>query len=166
MAQGHMDQECQNKNSTKQQAPLPAAPSPDDNTFPLAPNDGTCSHYCFVAMLKPMGQIYTDQTGKFVTPSSTGNNYILILYDYDSNAILAVPFKNHKSKSILQAYKMGHAQLCAASLHLKLQHLDNEASHALQNHLTAKGVDFQLVLPNLHHSNAAEHAIHTFKNHF
>jgi len=47
-------------------------------------------------MLEPMGQIYTNQTSKFVALSSTSNNYILILYNYDSNAIIAVPFKNHK----------------------------------------------------------------------
>jgi len=50
-----------------------------------------------------------DLTGKFVAASSNGNNYILIIYDYDSNAILAIPLKNHRAESILQAYKTGHA---------------------------------------------------------
>jgi len=88
--QGHMDQERQHKNSTKPKQSLPL----EDDAFPLAPMDGARIHFCYAAMLEPTGQIYTDQTGKFVAPSSTGNNYILILYDYDSNAILAVPFKN------------------------------------------------------------------------
>ncbi|MCK7513582.1 MAG: hypothetical protein MZV70_62545 [Desulfobacterales bacterium] len=35
--------------------------------------------------MEPTGQVYTDQTGRFITPSSNGNNYLLILYDYDSN---------------------------------------------------------------------------------
>ncbi len=109
MMQGHMDQEQQHKNSTRPKEDPPL----DDNAFPPAPLDGTCIHFCYATMLKPTGQIYTDQTGKFVAPSSTGNNYILILYDYDSNAILAVPFKNQKSESILNAYKIGHARLCA-----------------------------------------------------
>jgi hypothetical protein len=34
------------------------------------------------------GQIYTDQAGRFPVVSSKGNTYIMILYDYDSNAIL------------------------------------------------------------------------------
>jgi len=36
----------------------------------------------------------------------------------------------------------------------------------LQDHLTAKGIDYQLIPPNLHHHNAAKRAICTFKNHF
>jgi hypothetical protein len=39
------------------------------------------------------GQIYTDQTGRFPVVSSKGNKYIMILYDYDSNAILAQHIK-------------------------------------------------------------------------
>jgi len=32
--------------------------------------------------------------------------------------------------------------------------------------MTAEGIDYQLVPPHLHHRNAAEQAIRTFKNHF
>ena len=32
--------------------------------------------------------------------------------------------------------------------------------------MTAEGIDYQLVPPNLHRRNAAEQAIRTFKNHF
>jgi len=42
----------------------------------------------------------------------------------------------------------------------------NKASCALQKHMTAEGIDYQLVPPNLHHHNAAKRVIHTFKNHF
>jgi len=104
-----MDQEQQHRNSTKTKQALPLdAISLDDDTFPSAPTDGTSTHFCYAAMLKPTGQIYTNQTGKFVALSSTGNNYILILYDYDSNVIIAIPFKNCKSDSILNAYKVRH----------------------------------------------------------
>ena len=40
------------------------------------------------------GKIYTDQTGRFPVVSSKGNKYIMVLYDYDSNAILAKPIKD------------------------------------------------------------------------
>jgi hypothetical protein len=43
------------------------------------------------------GQIYTDQTGRFPVVLSKGNKYIMILYDYDSNAILAQPIKDRTS---------------------------------------------------------------------
>jgi len=59
-------------------------------------------------MMEPTGQTYMDLTGKFVSPSSAGNNYILIVYDYDSNGILAVLLPNHHSDSILAAYQTMH----------------------------------------------------------
>jgi len=57
-------------------------------------------------MMEPTSQAYMDLTGKFVATSTTGNNYIL--YDYDSNGILAIPLKTHCSKAILEAYQMTH----------------------------------------------------------
>jgi len=51
--------------------------------------------------MEPTGQMYMDLTRKFIAPSSSGNNYIMIIYNYDSNTILAIPLKNHKSESIL-----------------------------------------------------------------
>jgi len=127
---------------------------------------GERTHLCYAAMMEPTGQAYMDLTSKFVATSTTGNNYILIVYNYDRNGILAVPLKTHHTKAILEAYQMAHTCLCAARLCPKLQQLDNEASHALQDFMTAEHIDFQLVPPHVHHRNAAECAIHTFKNHF
>ena len=39
------------------------------------------------------GVAYTDLTGKFPYRSSRGNNYIMVAYNYDGNAILAEPVK-------------------------------------------------------------------------
>jgi len=103
-----------------------------------------------MALMEHTGQTYMDLTRKFVAPSSSGNNYIMIIYDYDSNTILAIPLKNCKADSILAAYKIGHARLCAAGLQPKLQCLDNEASCALQDFLTTELVDYQLAPPHLH----------------
>jgi hypothetical protein len=38
-------------------------------------------------------KIYTDQTGRFPVISSKGNTYIMVLYEYDGNVILAEPIK-------------------------------------------------------------------------
>ncbi len=100
--------------------------------------------------MEPTSQAYMDLTGKFVTPSSTGNNYILIVYSYGSNGILVVPLKTHHSEAILEAYQVAYTQLCATGLHPKLQCLDNKASHALQDFMLAKNVDYQLVPPHVH----------------
>ena len=92
MIKGHLDQSRKNQRSTKATliSPDPEPSSePDIETFPHSPTSGERSHFCYVSIFEPTGQIYTDQTGKFVAPSSNGNNYLLVVYDYDSNCIIA-----------------------------------------------------------------------------
>jgi hypothetical protein len=125
-----------------------------------------CTHACYPAISEPTGQVYSDQTGKFVVPSSNGNNYLLVLYDYDSNHIFAQPFQNRTALCTLAAYQEVHARLCSASLKPKLQRLDNEYSQLLKNCLAESDIDYQLVPPGVHQRNAAERAIHTFQNYF
>jgi hypothetical protein len=48
----------------------------------------------------------------------------------------------------------------------KLQTPYNEASAALKNYFTEKEMNYQLVPPHCHRTNAAERAIRTFKEHF
>jgi hypothetical protein len=119
-----------------------------------------------VSVIEPTGKIYTDQTGEFITPSSTGNNYLLALCDYDSNSILARPMKSRHATTILSAYKVLHTKLCTAGLRPQLQRLDDECSTILKEYMTAQDVECQLVPPGVHRRNAAERAIRTFKNHF
>jgi hypothetical protein len=52
---------------------------------------------CIYAATIDAGQIYTDQTGHFPVISSKVNKYIMVLYEYDGNAILAEPIKNRTS---------------------------------------------------------------------
>lgn len=168
MIKGHLDQDRKNQRSTRRgdtAAPLPA-PSPDD-TFPSSDRDNARTHMCFAAVFEPAaGQIHSDQTGKFVVASSTGNNYVLVVYDYDSNGILVEPMRSRTGPCILAAFKTLHARLVAAGLRPQLHRLDNECSTALKTFLRAADIDYQLVPPRLHRRNAAERAIRTFKNHF
>ena len=46
----------------------------------------------------PKQMTYGDQTRKFPFKSSRGNEYIMIMYDHDANAILAKPFKTRQAK--------------------------------------------------------------------
>jgi hypothetical protein len=50
------------------------------------------------AAIMETSQIYTDLTGRFPTTSLSGNRYILILYDYDSNSVIYAPMKNKGGK--------------------------------------------------------------------
>ena len=176
---GHLDQSRQNQRSTAKPPPgLPLLPVDEDDdseealledAFPT-PNSGSNerTNLCYTACLPtlPTGQIFTDQTGRFIVPASTGNTQLFILYDYDSNSIHAEPMPNKTSGSILAAYKRVHNVLVTAGLRPKLQRLDNECSEALKEFMTEQDIDFQRVPPGIHRANAAERAIRTFKNHF
>jgi len=107
--------------------------------------------------MAPTGQTYMDLTRKFVAQSSSGINYIKIIYDYDSNAILAIPLKIAKQSQFYQ-----HTRPDMPSC---VQQDFVQALCALQDYLSTESVDYQLVPPHLHWCNAAERAIWTFKNH-
>ena len=112
------------------------------------------------------GQIYSDLPGRFLAPSSAGNAYMLIVYDYDSNMILAEPMKSRSGAEYLAAYQKIHTLLTSRGLKPQMQKLDNEASTALQQFMHEEAIDYQLAPPHVHRTNAAERAICTFKNHF
>ena len=50
------------------------------------------------------GTISTDQTGGFPITSRRGNKYVMVLYDFDTNAILATAIKNRKTEQLVQGY--------------------------------------------------------------
>jgi hypothetical protein len=124
------------------------------------------SHFLFADCQPVSGKIYTNQTGRFLTPSSAGNSYLLILYGHDSNSIHAEPMLSHNASKILAAYMHAHTLLTSRGLHPLLQTLDNEASHLLHTFMATEQIDYQLVPPHIHRRNAAERAIQTLKNHF
>jgi hypothetical protein len=112
------------------------------------------------------GNIGSDQTGRFIAPSTRGNNYLFILYNYDSNSIQAEPIPNRKKESIKAAYKKILRLLQRRGLHPQLHGLDNEASQLLKDFIPEEDIEFQLTPASLHRRNWAERAIQTFKNHF
>jgi hypothetical protein len=50
--------------------------------------------------------MYTDQTGKFPKKSSKGNQYIMVLIEINSNAILDEAMKNCSAGEMIQAYQV------------------------------------------------------------
>jgi hypothetical protein len=124
-------------------------------------------NYIYAAIMDT-DQIYTDITGRFTTTYISGNKYILILYDYDSNSnsVLAAPRKNRGDKDMVRDFDLFVQSLIIRGLKPSLQRLYNEASLALRNYLTKQGIDYQRAPPHVHRRNNAERAIQTFKNHF
>jgi hypothetical protein len=90
-SKGHMNQIRQKIRSTQ-----PAVDHPTQE--PDMVQEDKCN-YIYAAVMET-NQIYTDLTGRFPTNSLSGNNYILILYDYDSNIFLSAPMKNRDDTRI------------------------------------------------------------------
>ena len=109
--------------------------------------------------------IATDQTGRFPTISQRGNKYIMVLYNYDSNAILATGTKGRKGTELIESYEILYKRLVSAGIKPVLQRLDNEASDGLISAIKEKGLKYQLAAPYSHRLNPAERAIQSFKNH-
>jgi hypothetical protein len=93
------------------------------------------------------------------------NKYIMILYDYDSNEILAQPIKDRTAPELLKAFQIMEQELVARCLKPKLMKLDNEASKLLKTYLHQQDITFQLLPPYSHRRNSAERAIRSFKDH-
>jgi hypothetical protein len=61
--------------------------------------------YVYAAIMET-DQIYTDLTGRFPTTYHSGNTYILLLYDYNSNSVIAVPMKNRGDEEMVRIFDL------------------------------------------------------------
>jgi hypothetical protein len=154
---GHLNEQRQNARTTKIKDAEVIVTEPDLD-------HGIKTQFVYAATIDA-GQIYTDQTGMFPVVSSKGNKYIMILYDYDSNAILAQPIKDRTAPELLKAFQVMEQELVARGLKPKPMKLDNEASKLLKMYLHQQDITFQLVPPYSHRRNSAERAIRSFKDH-
>ena len=114
----------------------------------------------------PTGKIHSNQTGRFPIKSSSGNKYIMVIYEYDQNAILVKPLPDISKESIVQAYQKIIQYLTKRGFKPRLQTLDNEASKLLQEEMDKHQIQWQLVPPGNHRRNATDRQICTIKNHF
>ena len=166
-SRGHQRSIQQNLRSTKRVLPpIPLATSLDIAPSSLSGNPRTHLAFTQLVDMKIFSQSYSDQTGRFPVQSSRGNNYIFIMYDFDSNAILSVALPDRRGSSINHAWMKIFTKLSNNGYRPTLHILDNECSHDLKRSFAKNNVDFQRVPPHQHRRNAAERAIQTWKNHF
>jgi hypothetical protein len=114
----------------------------------------------------PLLKSYSDQTGQFPVLSSSGNHYLFVLYNQDTNYIHAVAIPNRKAATLRDAWETTHKLLIQQGHPPDLHILDNECSQELKSAFQKYNIQFQRVPPHVHRVNAAERAIRTFKNHF
>ena len=162
-AKGHLKATRKNQRSTKV-SPV----TPPLMTTPSSPSQEPAvrTNFVYTKVVEVTGKIFTDQTGRFPVTSSKGNQYIMVLYDFDSNAILAEPMKNRSEREMVQVYTKLHTYLCRRGLKPRLQKLDNECPAGLKAFMADEDVTYQLVPPYDHRQNSAERAISTWKDHF
>jgi hypothetical protein len=119
---GHMDNRRKNIQLTKSKANL----AQEQDHFPKQPTDNQQTNMCFLAAAEPQHIVYSDQTGRLPQPSSSGNNYLLIAYDYDSNVILMCPIKNRTAEALTAAIQDVHNTLAKGGCQPKFHRMDNE----------------------------------------
>ena len=62
-------------------------------------------YYCATVGTAELNHItYSDLTDQFPVQSYSGHQYILAIYDYDSNSILVELMKNHCDMEMIRAY--------------------------------------------------------------
>ena len=130
---------------------------------------GLKTHALYAATIcynEPTGKLYTNLTVQFPVQSSRGHKYILVAYNFNSNLIHVKPLKTRHDNDTIKAYEDIYNMLTQQGLKPHLHWLDNEASKALKNFIDEEQTKYQLTPPHIYRCNAAERAIHTFKNHF
>ena len=153
---GHLDQERKNLRSTRREI------NTVDTIKSIPSKDRTHEVYTKIQQ----NHVYSDQTGRFPVQSNRGHNYIMILYDYDTNSIHAEPLKNRSTSELTNAYSKIYKVLTNAGCQPRIHTLDNEAPSELLSLIEENNCTYEIVPPHIHRRNAAERAIRTFKNHF
>ncbi len=159
---GHLNQERQYLQTTK-----PSLQA-DDDFFPSSEPNNTKTHEMMAALVPYCltKKAYGDLPGKFPFTSTRGAQYFLVVYDYDSNAILVETLRNRTGPEIKRGYLKIYSLLkdrgCAPTTFI----LDNEISTILLNAFEKEQLAYQLVPPHNHRRNAAERAIQTWKENF
>jgi hypothetical protein len=157
---GHMNQTRKNVRSTKaKQTPLETC-----DTLQLHSKKVRDIYTTIYDIRKTM---FLNQTGQFPMRSQSGNKYIMVLVEINSNAILVEPMKSRKDAEMIRAYNALLLRLKRAGIIPKKHVLDNKVSENIRNHVhdTCK-INMELVPPRCHRQNVAEVAIRNFKSHF
>ena len=156
---GHLNQTRKNVRSTK------------PKTNPLEKTDTTtlqgkkvCDVYTKVYDVG--NTLFSDQTGQYPTISKRGNNYIMVMVEIDSNAILVDPIKNRTDMELTRLDSDMMLRMKRAGIVPQKHILDNELSTAMKTIIRNEyKMIMELVPPVCHRRNAAEVAILNFKAH-
>ena len=100
---------------------------------------GKKEHYVYIKVYKMRKTIYSNQIEPFTKILQSNNKCIMVMVEIDLKDAGVIP-KKHV--------------------------LDNKISDLVKDSFKDLNIEYQLVSPGMHHRNAAERAIQTFKIHF
>ena len=86
----------------------------------------------FLKSIEVTGNIPPDQTGCLPVTSSGGRKYLMVLYDYDSNAIIAEPLKLRSKQKLVRTYSALHNHISNRGITPHFQMLNNECPAGLK----------------------------------
>ena len=160
--QGHMRNVKQGIRSTKEKKKHieVETTSGETVTIPLKKHHGI-----YVRVDEAKETIYSDQTGAFPVRSRSGNRYIMVMCEMDSNAILSEAMRNRSSGEMIRAYQVLLKKLKMAGMRPKKHVLDNEISSDFKEAIRENKMEYELVPKGQHRRNIAEKAIKTWKSH-
>ena len=107
-----------------------------------------------------------DLPGRYCVTSRSGNKYMFLLLDHDTNYINVVPIPSRKSSELVKAFETCYKELTEARFKGKLLRLDNEVSKDLIAAIQDQNLDYQIVSPGNHRKNPTKRAIRDLKAHF
>ena len=82
-----------------------------------------------------IGNVHSNQTGAFPILSISGNKYIFLLYDDDTDYIEAVAIPSHTQHKNLKDYQQYNDMHKSRGVETQLQRLDNEAYKLLKDYM-------------------------------
>ena len=143
---GHLDQERKNIRSTKSKST-----NNDDPNITIKEVYIKCySENEPRTLANTQQKIYSDQTDRFLYKLSRGSQYLLVMYDYDSNVIMFQPLKSRQSKEMAQAFTKCCNKLRISPKDPNLFVLNNKCSKDIRNTVKIYNGNYQLVPPHQH----------------
>jgi hypothetical protein len=137
---GHLKQACQGPCSTKSKPPPSSNRFAPLSTLDTPPNEESGSNPCHKpTKLPPANKLYikdfalvakhyTNNTGRLPIQACSGNQYIMIAFHSQCNAILCTPYGNRSDKHQLAAYDSIAHRLTIRGHKVDLQILNNKVS--------------------------------------
>ena len=90
------------------------------------------------------GPVITDLPGRFPFTSSKNSNYIICMYDYDSNAVWSHPIRSRESPGLIIGINACYKVLEDTNITPIIHRLDNEISDDIIHVIEKKGLKHQI----------------------